>query len=364
MGNTVFKTPGPFSRIKAINFATIQRYCFKIIRDDGYEYTPTKNENITITLLTQDLDIIFQGESQLSENSQTINFSEGVTGLVIKYSYKNSHYHIELDAKILAQNFAIIQQDLQLFLTTNGKGTLTTIYNRSYHADAAMKLIPPGSYTITIPFWRITNQVEQFSLTTLKKTTTLFSSVPYRADFAIIDGQALANFKFPILGIVWRPTEDLSEWYGYFDIRDVCESSTTHAPWQFPDNVNRPTATPSSIYDRIYKLHTDVNLKISLSSCIDRWSDISINCSSNFGFSHQINHIKPGSELVNINQPISEFAKKISGKSFTLTAEMQWDKSGFNYSTGENPIFSNQTATLIASPVVDFDSITFQPLPE
>jgi hypothetical protein len=364
MTNTVFKTPGPFSRIKAVNFPSTVRYRLRIIRDDGTEYIPTHNENITLTLLTPTLDILFQGDTKDFANNQTINYSEGVPGLVKNYRYEKSYYHIELDTIILAQNYAIAQKDISCFLTTHGTGTLTTIYNRSYHLDAAMKLITPGSYIVTVPYWRITSQSTQTSFNTLQKITTLYSSVPYRAEFSFVDGQALAYFKFPVLGIVWRPTTDLLAWYGFYDIRDVCGTGTIYAPWQYPTGVNQPTQTPSSIYDRIYRIHTDVILKISLSPCTDKWSEISVDFSSDFGFSRHIGYISPQLELVNLNHPISDFAKNRDGKSFTLTSEMQWNQSSFTYSTGENPIYSNQTATLLASPAVDFDSISFQPLPE
>ncbi|MBF0380683.1 MAG: hypothetical protein HQL69_06680 [Magnetococcales bacterium] len=364
MGSTVFKTPGPFSRIKAINFAQTSRYSLRFIRDDGVEYTPTLNENITVTLLTPSKETIFQGESQGTANNQTIYYSENVAGLVKKYYYINGRYHIELDNKKMAENYAINLKNIGCYITTKGTNTLSTIFTQSHHNQALIKLFTPGSYTIKVPYWRVTNHSLQPSLQTLEKITTIYSSVSYRAEFAINNGQALAFFMLPILGIVWRPNADLQGWYGSFDIRDVCMTGAIYAPWQHPDGVNQPIATPSNIYDRIYQIHNNVVLKISLTQCNNYWIETGVELSSNFGFSHHIPYIHPGDELVDINYPISDFGKKISGRQFTLICELLWNSTGFTYSTGENPIYSNQTATLLASPAVDFDTITFQPLPE
>ncbi|MBF0445042.1 MAG: hypothetical protein HQL68_05590 [Magnetococcales bacterium] len=359
MTNTVYKAPGPFSRIKAIHFEPLIRFSFRIIRDDSYEFTPNDNENISLTMESQTMELLFQGETQ-----QTLSYSEGVTGLVKSYRYENGFYLVELDPLIMENSYSMTQKNMVCYLTTNGAETLTTTYNRAYHTEAPSTLIKPGSYTITVPYWRKTSVSTQISFDTLQKTTTIYSSVPYRAEFAFVDGQALGYFTFEVLGIVWRPTSDLLAWHGLYDIRDVCPTGTVYAPWQYPPGVNQPTQTPSSIYDRIYEIHNDVILKVSLSPCTDMWSEISVDFNSDFGFSKQIGYISPQSELVNLNHPISDFAKKMDGKSFTLTSQIQWNQASFSYSTGENPIYSNQTATLLASPAVDFDSLSFQPLPE
>jgi hypothetical protein len=364
MTNTIFKSPGPFSRIKAIHFEALIRFSFRISRDDGYEYKPSHNQNITLTIQSPSKELLFQGESQDFSTKKTLDYTEGVPGLVKSYHYENGYYKVEFNALIMKNSYAMTLEYMRCYLTTNGADTLTTIYNRAYLPDATATLIKPGSYSVTVPYWRTTSVSTQTSFNTLQKITTIYSSVPYRAEFAFINAQALAFFIFPLLGIVWRPTNDLLGWEAVFDIRDVCGSQAIYVPWQYPAGVNQPTTSPNSAYDHIYKIHTDVILKVSLPNCQDMWSEISVDFSSDFGFSHLIHYISPGLDLVNLNHPISDFAKKQDGKSFTLTSQMQWDRGSFSYSTGENPIYSNQTATLMASPAVDFDSISFQPLPE
>ncbi|MBF0358953.1 MAG: hypothetical protein HQL70_10125 [Magnetococcales bacterium] len=364
MENTVFTAPGPFARIVAIHFATTIRYAFQIIRDDGVVITPVINENITLSLHTPGNQLLFQGQSQDLSSNQTLDYSEEVDGLTTAFTYSNGYYLIALEPTLLAAHYSMDHSNARCYLTTSGAKTLETIHNRAYLPHMTFKLLAPGVYSINIPLWYQVTQNNQTAFDTLEKTTTIFSSIPYRATMNIVDGQALAYFRLPLLGVIWSAAPDLSGWIGLFDIRDICQGGVTYAPWQYPAGHNPPPEKPENHTDRRYIVYSNVVLKISLSSCPGGWNEIAVDLSSNFGFSRHIPYIQPGEELVNAEHQISDYGKNINGRMFTLTGKLGWNGSGFTYSTGESQVYTNQTATLIESPAMEFDSLTFQPLPE
>jgi hypothetical protein len=65
-----------------------------------------------------------------------------------------------------------------------------------------------------------------------------------------------------------------------------------------------------------------------------------------------------------VNGSLGEFGDSMEGKSYTTIAELIWSGGDFSYSTGNVPIYTNQTATFVQNPVLDFDLFTFQPMPE
>jgi hypothetical protein len=364
MANTVFTAPGPFDRITAIQLVGVSRFAFHIVRDDGVVVIPSLAENLTITLSSPGGQLLFSGQSRDFSTDNSLDYSEEVAGLVDSFRFLSGYYVVELDQLLLETYYAMSSEGVRCYLKTAGTKSLETDYDRAYHPGATPVLIAPGSYEVTIPYWYLTSQDLHPTITKTERITTLYSSIPFRAALEIRDGQSLANFTLPILGIIWTPTADLSGWHGIFDIRDVCTGGTLTGPWQYPANVNQPESKPTSLLERRYILYAEVTLMLSLSSCPGAWNAMSASLSSDFGFSCQLPYIPAGEELVDIDHPISDFAKNINGTAFSLTGEIFWNPDSFTYSTGEAPIYTNQTARLVESPAMVFDSLLFQPLPE
>ena len=336
-------------------------FFFKFTRDDGFIYFSGAEDSIQISIRMGDI-ILFEG---ISTN---MTFDEAVPKLVNEFSFDDGVYLVRFDHGVMLDTFGVKYKDFKFHLETLGDKTLPNVHPRFYMEGCQPAQLIFKRYTeVKLPYFHPIKELNQFGLDTLQYLATMYSSVPFIAKLDIVDGQALGNFMFPMLGIVWRPSKDLLGWEGSYDIREVCGLGTIIAPWQFPAGVIPPTPPPSDIYDRIYIVHTEVILKISLSHCPERWRQIAVDLSSDFDFSQRINYIIPGGDLVNINFPINNgnaFAQNIGGKSFLLEGYLDWDQSSFTYKTGEWPVLPTQTATQVGSPSLDFARISFKPLPE
>ncbi|MBF0453268.1 MAG: hypothetical protein HQL72_00450 [Magnetococcales bacterium] len=359
-----FKAPGPFGRIVAIQFGQMARFKFQLTRDDGVTFSPDLDETITLTLYTPLGLFLFSGQSRRSNPNQPLDYFEGAEGLVVRFHFELGYYLLELDRLLLQSRFDMGRENLRCYLRTSGSKTLETGYHRVYHSGATSALIGPGTWDLTFPYWHQVTQFNHPTPTRTEQQTTLSSSVPFQATLEMVGGQALLAFLFPVLGIIWHPKADLSGWHGTFDIRDICSGGTVTAPWQYPAGVTQPTEPPESLLDRRYTLFENITLTLSVSACPGRWSEPAVSIQSNVGFQTQLPTISADESLIDLEQPLSEFGGSLAGETFSLTGELLWDRDHFTYSTGEPLPLSGQTATLVESPVLDFASFIFNPLPE
>jgi hypothetical protein len=355
---TVFKGGGPFSRVVAAKFSRSVLFEFRFIRDDGVTITPDLEENLEIALYDP------TGTPLCTCYSPSLTFREEKPGLVASFNYVDDHYRLKLELQPTYELTGLSAQNLECILMTRGSKTLETVYDRAYYPEKTATLIAPGRHTITLPYWY---QTIQFNHPTLKKTEkviTQYSSIPYRAEVEVIGAQPLAYFNMALLGVVWNPLPDLSGWHGTYDIRDVCVGGILMAPFQYQEKLTQPTGEPANHQDQHYILYEDVIVKLSLSACPSGWNALSVALASDFGFSYQLPYIPPGGDMVDVSHPISDFGKNMAGKAFTITGDLLWSGGDFTYSTGNNPYYLNQNATMVESPVMDFDLILFKPLPE
>ncbi len=349
---------GPFARPIAARLSRNVDYEFTFVRDDGTTITPDLEEGLEIVLYDP------EGKGLCTCYSQSLTFREEIPGLVASFNFINGSYRLELELEPMKELTGLTKPEIKCRLLTRGSKTIETVYSRAYYPEKGIHLIAPGSHTITIPYWYSMIQIEHPTLYKTEKTITIRSSIPFRADLDISNAQPLGNFLLPRLGVVWVPKPDLSGWAGSMDIRDVCISGTLHSPWQASEDTPPPTDMPTSHLERRYIVYENVVVKIALSACPGGWNALAVDLGSDLGFSHHLPYVPPGSVGVDLEHPISDFGKNLAGKSFKVTGELLWSGSQFTYSTGENPIHTNQIATLVESPVMDFDLINFQPLPE
>lgn len=358
MTTAPFIAPGPFDRLVGIHLGKIRHFCFRLRRDDGLLYAPGLEASVTLSLYSESAQWIFSGQSH------TLSYSEGGEGVVVRFDYDAEYYQLTLHSDRLKACFGLDIHSLRCLLHTQGTDTLATVYNRITDTEGTPTPMAPGSYDLTLPFWRITPTQTHPTLRRTDKAITVQSSVPFRAELDLLEARPLGLFHLPLLGVLWKPTPDLLGWTGQIDVWDVCAEGSLFIPWQYPDALYQPATLPTTLWDRQYVLEEDVILKIALSACPGRWQALSVVVTSDFGFSQALPYQWPGSGSVTLHHPLSDFAPSLAGKTFRLQAETDWDGSQFTYSTGESPIHTGLTAALVESPALDFETFTFQPLPE
>ncbi|MBF0448589.1 MAG: hypothetical protein HQL67_10335 [Magnetococcales bacterium] len=364
MSELILSAPGPFDRYVAAHLSVSVLFRFQFIRDDGLTFSPDLDENITFSLYTLTGDFLLRGHSRRINPLQPLSFVEGVSGLVRRYAFVQDEYELELDQGILQAKFGVSGFDLSCQLLTYGAKIFETLHDRVYHLGRQPTPIYPGRHEIRLPFWHQTTELIHQSPTKASKTTTRYSSLPFRADLEIVEAEALARYHLPLLGIIWHPKSDLTGWNGTYDIRNICSGGGLTAAWQYPDGVEQPETLPASLLDRRYTLHEGVTLELTLNNCPGVNTEPWLTVLSDFGFSAQIPESPTMPEPGNIHVPISDFAANLQGQGFTVTAELHGGLSSFTYTTGDPTVYANLTATRIESPVINFDSFTFKPLPE
>ncbi len=349
---------GPFARIVAISLSTNIRYDFRFTRDDGTIFTPDLNENLDFAIFDLSDKLICSCESR------NLDYEEEETGLVASLTYELGYYRLNLDMAKIQEFTGLTREDFQCVMVTRGDKTLETFHDRSYLPEIAATLLKPGCHHITVPYWYTAAENTYPSLKRTDKQTTHQSSIPFKTSLKLWEVQGLANFQMERLGVAWNPTPELTGWVGSFDIRDVCTGGTVSGPWQLPVGVEPPAEIPTSHMERRYVVYEQVTVKLAVSACPGGWNQMDLSIGTDVGFSHYLPYQPPGADPVDISHNLGDFGKNMAGKSFTMSGELVWNGGDFTYSTGENPIYANQTATLVQSPALDFDLFAFEPLAE
>ncbi len=357
MGTPPFTAPGPFDRIGAIRFPGAL-FQLRIQRDDGYLYMPGG------TSLSIHLNLI-DGQWLFTGYGDTLDYQQAVDGLVDSFEFRAGCYRLELNRTMLKDAFGLTGSEIRLVLTTDGEGTLECRYPRVYADVGTVIPLSVGYHEITVPFWRLITETTHPTATSTRKTTTIRSSVPYSAVYAIDGGNALGRFQLPVLGVEWLPESDLSGWYRLFHVNGVCSQGSINIPPQHPPGIEPPTQPPGGADDRLYGLAYNVVLEVALSDCPGAWSATAIVVNTDFDFDTTIPYNNAAEPAFSILQDLGGQTPDLLGRSFQRTYEFQWDADGFDYDTGEWPnLHSDQRAVRIQSPATGFDRMTITPLPE
>ncbi len=339
---------------------------FKITRADGAVCKPSyvsfgSSYSLSLKLYANSSELIFSGSSRYFKQ-----YESDVPGLIRSCSlhHYTGLFQITLDRGILSNEFGL-SGDIQLKLTTEGLTPEDKTFLTSHSVSQGMN-------DLKIPLWHVLETIDiQNNGRAFVRNSHVWSSVPFSVDYKIENANSLGNFKLPVLGVVWTPNADLSGWIGLFQITNICSQGTIAIPWQFPEGVTQPAQPPSSPEDRIFTVYNNVMLRIALSECPSRWNETQIECLSNFGnIEFTIPYSGSGSELFNFEPELDDEPPCINKKVFQRIYSFNWDRSSFQYDTGESPsLFLNQTATLqntwyAPALYTDFETLSFTPLSE
>ena len=364
--STSFVAAGPFARMTAIHFPGMQ-FRLRIIRDDGLVFDPQSGEHISIRLYAETGQLLFTGLTATTVDLPgypDLYFEEGFPGILTMFVYTEGYYTIVLNGVILRNALGLIGGSLRYSLVTEGDRTLETFFPRVYAGAGSPLLITPGTWEVSIPFWSVTSVDTYPDLVTTVRTTTVYASVPYESTYSIIAGNSLGRFLFPFLGVEWTPNADLSGWLGLFQVDNVCTQGEIAIPWQYP-NIHAPSTLPTDPGQRIYWVYANVVLQVALGPCSDTWFGTTIDVSSEFGYADVIPFSSMRSAGFQVEQPLGSQPVTEVGKTFVRSYTFQWERSSFQYDTGEEAQrYLGQTATLVQSPAIDFERLTLVPLPE
>ena len=361
-----FIAPGPFARLVAIHFPGL-RFRWRIVRDDGLVVTPQETDRITLHLYAHTGAWLFSGLSvpdPTLSRYPSLHYEALTPDSVSAFAYRDGYYEVTLNGAVLKEALGIAPGALRCSLVTEGDNTLETRYPRVYTDVGTPHFVAPGTWEVTIPFWSVRTTDSYPSLVTTVRTTTVQSSVPYEATYRVTDGNAAGRFLLPWLGVVWRPNADLSGWLGQFQVENVCTGGEIAMPWQYPA-IAPPSPLPRDPTQRIHILYANVVLQVALGPCPDGWAGSTLAVASSWGYEALIPFRSVHAPAFQAIDGLGRQEASLSDRTFVRYYAFQWERSTFQYDTGTEPSpRTNQTAVLVQSPAIDFEQLTFVPLPE
>ena len=357
MALRTYAGPGPFDRIRNIHFSTA-RFQFGITRDDGWLYAEGDVEGLTVALRTNAGQLIWSGFTT------DLGYEEAAAGLVRRFDYQDGRFNLVLDRAKLRDALGLTGADVRFRFTTDGPQTLETHYPRIYAGNGTPSLVSPGTLDITVPYWQVSSDRYYPDLNTTVERILVGTSIPYEGRYRIQKGNALGRFNLPVLGVEWRPNDTLTGWIGWVNIDNICPLGAVAIPWQYPE-IDPPEAIPTHADEREYRLHDNVVLDIALSQCPENWQATAIAVETDFGWSGEIPFALASATGLNVDHSLGSLPPDLSGRFFVRTYRFLWDRSQFQYDTGEFPnVQEGLTAVLVQSPAVGFESFVTTPLPE
>ncbi|MBF0272803.1 MAG: hypothetical protein HQL98_12165 [Magnetococcales bacterium] len=354
--------PGPFERIIAFSFPATT-FHLRVLRDDGLEFTPDSEEGMGMILYDENWEFLFHGNSWADPK---LGFTEAATGLITRFSHAAPYYTITFNLPVLQKFLDRPIHNFKVYLVTEGERSLETIHPRRYADSPDPLLMPPGHHLIRIPFWETLTTVIHPDLYTTIHHTTVHSSVPYTASYAIGNGNALARFRFPLLAVTWSPNHALTGWTYALEFNIQCPDIEFYMPRQTIANMTPPLHPPGSPNDRIQTVYANLVLILGMGACSNLWYATRIQVTTSFGYGATIPFsTSPGSFFSDAITLAGIRPGNLFGDPYIRTHRLLWNSDRFTYNTGHWPdIHVNQIATLEQSPATGFDVLHFQPQPE
>lgn len=352
---------GPFDQIIAFN-APPNRFRFRFIRADGVHITPDSDAWVEITLYSEFNEWFFTGNSWADPD---FGYTEAHDGLIKSFDYRYAHYEIEFNPEILRNIYNQFLYDFKVYLMTDGDKTLETTYPGCYHDSQKPVAMPPATYDVPIPLWHKTTLTSYLDITTTIKNTIMYASVPYAGSYRIRSANAMANFLFPILGVIWSANPSLTGWTYELQLSINCPGIDLYLPDQNIEDLTPPKALPSSPTDQQMAFYYNIILTLGLGECSNVWHAMRLHAETSFGYTGNVPFSEAEVAFLDADFDFPGiFSPSVSGQSFSRAWQLQWNHNWIMYETGYWPVYySNQVASLVQSPEVDFDSLHFHPEP-
>ncbi|MBF0212194.1 MAG: hypothetical protein HQM00_01375 [Magnetococcales bacterium] len=353
---------GPFDQITAFSFPALS-YHLRIVRDDGFQFAPDSEEGVSIRLFDTQWEFLCEANSWADP---VLTYTEATPGLIARFTYQAPYYILTFSMPVVREFLQRHRNDFQVYLVTEGGRSLETLYPRRYAEEGDPVAISPGHYDLSIPFWELTTTPIHPDLNTTIQETLLRTSIPYTAHYEIANGNALARFRFPILAVLWSPNASLTGWTYDLHFTAQCPGLETFVPKQSIDGLTPPDDPPLSHNEEVRKLYTNLILTLGLGACSNLWNGLRLQVSTDFGFETTIPFIPANSGGKEVVFPIPGIhPPNLFGDTYSRTHRLIWETNHFLYHTGFWPnIHQDQAATLVQSPVTQYETLQLQPQAE
>ncbi|MBF0127568.1 MAG: hypothetical protein HQM02_10205, partial [Magnetococcales bacterium] len=277
-----FVDPGPFDQIMAFAFPAVT-YRFRILRDDGLLFAPESDEDVDLLLYDEFWNPLFSGNTRADPE---LSYSEEIPGLIVGFGYHAPHYTVAFSLTVVREVLQRHRYDFLVHVVTDGSRTLETTYPRCFVPGCAPVAITPGSHDLRIPFWSKETEETAITPTTIIRTTTFQSSVPYRARFTIAN--AWGRFRFPVMVVSWTPDSGLSGWSHALQFTVNCSGLAIHLPAQSIQGLTPPAHTPVSPLDHVTSVYYNLEVALALGSCASVWNATRVGVATDFGYAASI----------------------------------------------------------------------------
>ncbi|MBF0182794.1 MAG: hypothetical protein HQM06_00190 [Magnetococcales bacterium] len=338
---------------------------FRIQRDDGWFYTPSGSDALTIRLYDAATRQWLCSGSCCAGADHLLPYEEAVPGLVSHFRYRQGAYEVAFAAATVQHHTGHSLSQLSCLLWTEGDNTLPCYYPRRYLAAAEGVALPSGQWQVTIPCWSVVGEARFPDLTTSDLITRVRSSVPYQIEWTIEDGNSFARFRLPALMVVWAPDQSGQRWEGALLLDRICYQGELLIPQQTVPEITPPDYLPQHADERVIMSYQQVSVYVAMGGCPERWSASSIDCSSNFADPFTIPFVEawrtPFTRQQRYQEPPSLEQEKIYHRRYRYF----WQQDYFFYETGlGSDRLRNLRAQRIQSPYSGFEQWQVLPLAE